>query len=198
LGTVMGVRAMLIAPTAMYPVACLLMAAQGWWAGNLEAVFAAPITALRLALLAYPLTVILLWVVYRRWRPRSALLRKVAVLTLALAAYFALIRPLGLFRFPAGSWPAWLASPPLPAHPGMGAWKKRSRAQHHDPPPPCIRAVHCAPCPPSTRSSPNSGASTLNTPSGFTRVRLRMMTAFPNPAAAWTVAPSRNQPRRSP
>ena len=98
----MGVRAMLIAPTAMYPVACLLMAAQGWWAGNLEAVFAAPITALRLALLAYPLTVILLWVVYRRWRPRSALLRKVAVLTLALAAYFALIRPLGLFRFPAG------------------------------------------------------------------------------------------------
>lgn len=95
-------KAMFIAALASYPVALLLMAAQGWWRGNLEAVFAAPITALFFTLLDYPVGVIVLWIVGRRWPARSVQLQAAEAIVLALAAWFALIWPLDLFRFPAG------------------------------------------------------------------------------------------------
>lgn len=102
MGSATGGKAMWISPLATYPVALLLMAAQGWWRGNLEAMFAAPITALLFTLLDYPVAVIVLWIVYRQWPARPAPFRAAAAIGLALAAYLALIRPLDLFRFPAG------------------------------------------------------------------------------------------------
>jgi hypothetical protein len=84
----------------MYPVASLLMAALGWWSDNLEAMFAAPITALLFTLLNYPVAVAILWIVFRQWRARSASFRVAAAIALALVAHFALIRPLQLFRVP--------------------------------------------------------------------------------------------------
>jgi len=95
-------KAILISPLASYPVALLLMATQGWWRGNLEAMFAAPITALFFTLLDYPVGVIVLWIVGRWWPARPAQLRAAAAMVLAVAAWFALIWPLDLFRFPAG------------------------------------------------------------------------------------------------
>jgi O-antigen/teichoic acid export membrane protein len=85
----------------MYPVALLLMAVRGWWTGNLEAVFAAPLTALLFTLLDYPIVVVVLWLVSRRWSTRPASTRVVAAIALASAAYFAMVWPLGLFHLSA-------------------------------------------------------------------------------------------------
>lgn len=100
MGGATGVRAMLISPLVMYPVALLLMAARGWWTDNLEAVFAAPITALLFTMLDYPVAVVVLWVVSRLWSARPASLRVAAEIMLALAAYFTLVWPLKPFRLP--------------------------------------------------------------------------------------------------
>lgn len=94
-----GVKTLFLAPLTIYPVALLLMAAHGWWTDNAEAVFAAPITALLFMLLEYPVAVVVLWIVHRRWPERPARFPVAAAVALALAAHFALIWPLGLFRF---------------------------------------------------------------------------------------------------
>ena len=94
------VRAMFISPVAMYPVALLVMAAQGWWTGNLEALFAAPITALLFTLLDYPIAIMVLLVVSRLWSARPAPVRIAATITLALASYFTFVWPLKLFHLP--------------------------------------------------------------------------------------------------
>ena len=96
-----GARATLLPPLWMYPVALLLMATRGWWTGNLEAVFAAPLTAMLFTLLDYPIVVVVLWLVSRRWSRRRASTRVVVAITLASAAYFAVVWPLGLLHLSA-------------------------------------------------------------------------------------------------
>jgi len=82
----------------MYPVAVLLMATRGWWVGNMEAAFAAPITALVFTLVNYPIVVAVLWIVSRLWSMSRASIRAVIAIALASAAFFAVVWPLELFR----------------------------------------------------------------------------------------------------
>lgn len=100
MGGAARVRAILISPLVMYPEALLLMAARGCWTDNLEAVFAAPITALLFTLLDYPIAVVVLWIMSRLWSARPASFRVAAAITLALAAHFTLVWPLNLFHLP--------------------------------------------------------------------------------------------------
>lgn len=93
-------RVALLCPLAMYPVASLLMAVQGWWVGNLEALFAAPITGMLFTLLNYPVAVVVLWLTPRCSSSRPGLFVLSSV-GLALAGYFALVAPLDLLRLPA-------------------------------------------------------------------------------------------------
>lgn len=94
-----GVKALFISPVVIYPVALISMAFHGWWTNNLEAMFAAPITALLFTLVDYPIAVTTLWCVRRLGHARGTQFQVMACVALALAMHFALVWPLGLFRF---------------------------------------------------------------------------------------------------
>jgi hypothetical protein len=84
----------------MYPVAIVLMAIRGWWVGDMEAAFAAPITALVYTLVNYPIVVVVLWVVTRVWSTHPAAIRAVAAIAVASTVFFTVVWPLKLFRLP--------------------------------------------------------------------------------------------------
>ena len=100
MGSVIKAKTLFVAPLATYPPALLLMAAYGWWADNLEAVFAAPITALFFTLLNYPVAVLVLWVISRTATSHSGLFQITASIVLALVAYFAFFWQFAFFHFP--------------------------------------------------------------------------------------------------
>jgi hypothetical protein len=92
--------ATILPPFAMYPVALFLIAIRGWWIGNLESTFAAPMTALFFTLLDYPIAAIGLWSVSRLLSGQRATARAATALAVALVAFFAFVWPLGLFHLP--------------------------------------------------------------------------------------------------
>jgi hypothetical protein len=83
-----GIKAILLPPLWIYPVAAVLMAVWGAVSGDMEAAFAAPIVALTFTVLDYPIVVVVLWLA----RPATST-RVFITIVLVSTACFTLLRP---------------------------------------------------------------------------------------------------------
>ena len=88
MGRARGIKAILIPPLWIYPVAAVLMVVWGARSGDMEAAFAAPIVALTFTVLDYPIVVVVLWLA----RPANST-RVFITIVLVSTACFAVLLP---------------------------------------------------------------------------------------------------------